>query len=104
MSVGCLSKLQKWKEILAASDFQTFQDILIENDAKIRYVDKWEKARQDQNLYLSREKENFYLEIIKQANVKIEQEMRVNAEMENYISETQKVRLKKNAQKLKNYT
>lgn len=63
----------------------------MENDTKIRYVEKWEKARQDQNVINTQMKEKTYSSTIAETNVKIEQEMRVNTEMENYMSETQKV-------------
>lgn len=66
------------------------ETMLFDNALKIRYVDQWENARIEQGLMICDKNENEQQEIIDQYKNEIEKEIRINIEIENYITENQK--------------
>ncbi|XP_031345232.1 dynein regulatory complex protein 9 [Photinus pyralis] len=65
------------------------EDLKIENAIKLNYVKNWEEARLDQNNYALDHSEASYTRTIEDTKSDIEKEIRINVEIESFITETE---------------
>lgn len=54
---------------------------------RVRYIDEWERARQEQNTLSCKKSEKELEDIIKKYRFEIEKEIRIHTEIETFISE-----------------
>ncbi|KAF2904088.1 hypothetical protein ILUMI_02083 [Ignelater luminosus] len=82
-------KIQECSELIGKLKDE-YEDQIFENKIKGNYIENWENSRTEQNNFQLDRQEEYYLNIINRVKADIEREVRIDAEIESYITQCQR--------------